>query len=137
MSRSEYSDDFDFDNLASGRWRAQVASAIRGARGQAFLCELVVALDALPEKKLIAHALESNGNVCAIGSVGLLRGLDMSKLDPDDSGPIADAFGIADQLVREIEYMNDEAFSATNETRWERMRAWAVAHIKPVNAGAA
>jgi hypothetical protein len=81
--------------------------------------------------------LESNGNVCAIGSVGLLRGLDMSKLDPDDSGPIADAFGIADQLVREIEYMNDEAFSATNETRWERMRAWAVAHIKPVNAGAA
>jgi hypothetical protein len=67
MSRSGYSDDFDFDNLALGRWRAQVASAIRGARGQAFLCELVVALDALPEKKLIAHDLESNGNVCAIG----------------------------------------------------------------------
>jgi hypothetical protein len=129
MNRAGYSDDVW--GLELGRWRGQVASAIRGKRGQAFLRELIEALDALPEKRLIAHDLQSGNNVCAIGSVGLKRGVDMTALDPDDPETIANTFGIAHQVVREIEYMNDEAYwNDTPEHRWERMRAWAVANLK-------
>lgn len=48
MSRSEYSENLDSWSLI--RWRGQVVSAIRGKRGQAFLRELVDALEAMPEK---------------------------------------------------------------------------------------
>ena len=131
MSRSGYSDDYDLENWDLIRWRGQVASAIRGKRGQAFLRELVAALDAMPEKRLIANELESFGNVCAIGSVGMQRGVDMTKLDPDDYDRIAATFGIAPQLVQEIEWMNDEAyFGETPEGRWKFMRDWAIRKLK-------
>lgn len=131
MSRSGYSDDYDLENWDLIRWRGQVASAIRGKRGQAFLRELVAALDAMPEKRLIANELESFGNVCAIGSVGMQRGVDMTKLDPEDYDGIAATFGIAHQLVQEIEFMNDEAFyGETPEGRWKFMRDWAVRKLK-------
>jgi hypothetical protein len=131
MSRAGYGEDID--NWQLIRWRGQVASAIKGGRGQAFLRELVEALDALPEKKLVAHDLHDGANVCAIGSVGLRRGTDMAALDPEDAEGVAAAFGIAHQLVREIEYMNDEAhWNETPETRWHNMRAWAVSNLKAV-----
>ncbi len=130
MNRAGYSDDYDFDNWSLIRWRGQVASAIKGKRGQAFLRELIDALEAMPEKRLIAHELQEGANVCAIGSVGVRRGLDMSALDPDDPKPIAAAFGIATPLVREIEYMNDEGnWAATPEARWQLMRKWAEAQL--------
>lgn len=132
MSRSGYSDDFDGEWWDLIRWRGQVASAMRGKRGQAFLRELIEALDALPEKKLIAHDLQADGNVCAIGSVGVKRGVDMSELDPYDYGRIAATFGIAHQLVQEIEFMNDEAgcWDETSERRWQRIRSWAASNLK-------
>src|SRR5262245_16738600 len=37
------------------RWRGAVHAAIFGKRGQAFLTELLAALDALPEKKLLVY----------------------------------------------------------------------------------
>lgn len=123
MSRSGYLDEYEIDNLDLGRWRGQVASAIRGKRGQAFLRELVEALDALPEKRLIVANLEYQGNVCAIGSVGLARGIDMSDLDPGDPDQIAGVFGIASQMVQEIGYLNDEAqYNGTRKSRWQYMR---------------
>lgn len=133
MSRAGYSDYYDFDHWTLIRWRGAVASSIRGKRGQAFLRELIDALDAMPDKRLIAHELQRGQNVCAIGSVGARRGVDMSKLDPDDPGPIAGAFGIAESLAREIEYMNDEGgcWDETPEQRWQRMRRWAVGNLKP------
>lgn len=131
MSRSGYCDDYEMENWSMIRWRGQVASAIRGKRGQAFLRELVEALDAMPEKRLIANDLEHAGNVCAIGSVGLKRGVDMSVLDPHDYDTIAGVFGIAPQLVQEIEWENDEAWHYSSpEQRWTRMRAWAVSQIR-------
>ncbi len=130
MSRSGYSDDCDMD-WGLIRWRGQVASAIRGKRGQAFLRELVEALDAMPEKRLIAHELQAGGEVCAIGSVGARRGIDMTKLDPEDYDGIAHTFGVASPLVQEIEFENDDAFwNATPEQRWQHMRAWAVSNLK-------
>lgn len=135
MSRSGYSDDNDYDNWAAIKWRGAVASAVRGNRGQAFLKEMLVALDALPEKGLIAEELEFSGQVCAIGSVGKARGTNMSDLDPEDRDGVADRFGIAPAMAAEIAYMNDDAYyEETPEQRFTRMRAWVASHIKATPA---
>src|SRR6185295_11408998 len=82
LSRSGYSDDGERWDLI--RYRGAVASAIRGARGQTFLKEILAALDAMPEKKLIANELEEDGQVCALGALGKARGLDMAGIDPEN-----------------------------------------------------
>src|ERR1700677_3775637 len=146
MSRSGYTENCD-NNWDLIKWRGQVASAIRGKRGQTFLRELVAALDAMPEKRLIAHELTASivevdpfgggyvrEGVCAIGSVGVARGITMEALDPDNYDQIADVFGIAHQLVQEIEFENDEDGDyygkRTPEQRWAHMRAWAAGKLK-------
>ena len=65
MSRSGYTDDIDQWDLI--RWRGQVASTIRGKRGQAFLLEMWRAMQALPAHKLTRDELENeyDGAVCA------------------------------------------------------------------------
>jgi len=117
------------------RWRGAVAKAINGARGQAFLKEMQRALDDLPEHKLVANELEESGAVCAIGAVGKARGVDMTKIDPEDSEAVAHLFGISDALAREIAYMNDEGNyrPETPEERYFRMRAWVGHHIRDGN----
>ena len=66
MSRSGYSDDCDTWPLIC--WRGAVASALRGKRGQQFLIELRDALDAMPEKRLIAEQLQDGtGCHCTLG----------------------------------------------------------------------
>jgi hypothetical protein len=132
MSRSGYSEDFD-DYWQMIMWRGAVTSAIRGKRGQAFLKEMLAAMDAIPERKLVAKELELDGQVCAMGAVGKTRGLDMSNLDPDDVGPIANAFGIAKAMAKEISYVNDECGpyydQETPEQRFARVRRWIVSQI--------
>lgn len=122
MSRHDYSDDLD--PLDLGRWRGCVASAIRGRRGQKMLRDMRDALDAMPVKRLIAEELECDGEVCALGAVGRLRGIDMSLIDPEDSDLVADLFDIAEPLAREITYENDEFGCGTPEERWAYMRRW-------------
>jgi hypothetical protein len=132
MSRSGYNDDMD-DQWAFICWRGAVKSAIRGKRGQAFLLEMYRAIDALPERKLIANELEAEGAVCAIGAVGKARGLDMTKIDPHDPETVAGKFGIPDALAREIVFENDEGLrSETPEQRYERMKKWIAANLRPV-----
>jgi hypothetical protein len=108
-----------------------VNSAIKGKRGQEFLRELIAALDALPEKKLIAHELEEAGEFCALGAVGKRRDMDIKNIDPNDPERVAKSFGISEALTREIVFMNDEGTyrSETPESRWSRMRAWAVGEL--------
>lgn len=151
MSRSGYSDDCD-DPLVLGRWRAAVRSAMRGKRGQAFLREMLAALDAMPNKRLVREHLQVDGTqcaygepdviigadelvdatgnvlpmggVCALGSVGAARGMDMS--------------GIAHAMTCEIVYWNDEFQRETPEERWVRMRQWTETQItksKPDSPG--
>lgn len=134
MSRHGYSEDCD-DDLALGRWRGQVASAIRGKRGQTFLKELVQALEAMPEKKLIPHELVEKGQVCALGAVGVARGMDMEGVEPSDHEYLGKKFGIASQLVQEIEYINDEDCSSDPEERWRQMLGWAKKQLKPEEVG--
>lgn len=131
MSRSGYTEDSESD-WALICYRGAVASGIRGKRGQAFLREMLTALDALPEKKLVAHELEMNGQVCAIGSVGQARGIDMSKLDPEEAEQVAEAFGISEALAREIVHINDDDGWRNDapERRFERMRAWIVKNLR-------
>ncbi len=133
MSRHGYSDDIDQWQMI--KWRGQVASAIRGKRGQELLIDLVKALDAMPEKVLIADDLiDSQGDVCALGAVGVRRGIPLSDLDPEEPESIAEVFNIAEQLAREISYINDEGgnYNETPQQRWTRVRAWAMSQIQPV-----
>ena len=164
MSRSGYTNDGD--NFAM--WRGQVANAIRGKRGQALLLDMVKALDAMPQKQLFqGHLVASDGGVCALGAVGLARGVDMQQFErhididgyADDPQGLADDLGrtlnAAHQLIMEIQYLNDEYFDftyvdnpkyapgngeprdlrrdITPEERWQKMRAWAVSHLQPVD----
>ena len=135
MSRSGYSDDYDGWSLIM--YRGAVASAVRGRRGQAFLRELLATLDAMENKRLIANELSAHGEVCAIGSVGIARGIDMSELDPKDAKGVAKTFGIAPALAREIVFMNDE-YTAWGyecedpEARFSRMRKWIASLINDV-----
>lgn len=131
MSRSGYVDDMD-DQWAIIRWRGAVASAIRGNRGQAFLKEMADALDAMPEKKLVAMELETAGSVCAIGAVGKARGIDMSRIDPEDYETVARRFGISTALAQEIVFENDEHTwnVHSDEDRWNHMREWVRRNLK-------
>lgn len=130
MSRSGYTDDLGSE-WAMICWRGAVASAIRGRRGQAFLRELVDALDALPEKRLISDDLIRDGEVCALGAVGLARGMEakMAEIDPEDYDSIADVFGLSNALAQEIEYLNDEFYYGSPEERFAKVRAWAVREL--------
>ena len=141
-------------------------AAKRGKRGQAFFKELIEALDAMPVKELTAHSFTKDGEVCALGSVALKRGIDVSEFEtlpedhPDawddeiDYDALADKFGIAACLAREVMYENDECdqwhweddgsvvrngvrYGETRKVRhhdlpserWQRMHDWAVRHL--------
>ncbi len=159
MSRHGYLEDWDGDErsaLQQGRWQAQLNSAIRGRRGQAFFRALVEALDAMPEKSLAPNSLETkDGDVCALGCLARHRGIDVKTLqlgdpyteDPDEGAEwedpdweaLAAVFDIAPQLAREVMYENDECstYVATGtgthptpgQQRWQRMRSWAAKKI--------
>lgn len=131
MSRSGYVDECD-DNWSMICWRGAVKSAIRGKRGQKFLTELLEALDNMTSKRLIKDELEYKGEFCALGVIGLSRGVDMENLDPDDSLEVAKEFNIAESLAREIVFENDEGtiFIENSEQRWVRVRAWVASLVK-------
>ncbi len=146
MGRSGYIEDcgdYDDDNR-SLLWRGAVKSAMRGKRGQAFLKELLAAMDALPAKRLVAGDFEApetgmpfalRRDVCALGAVGRARGVDMQKGEfayGEDANAenIAGEFGIAHALASEIMYANDEgSYRETPEARFERMRKWVADQI--------
>lgn len=136
VSRSGYSEDCDGAEL--NLWRGAVERAIKGKRGQAFLKEMLAAMDAMPVKRLIDHDLvRSNGEVCAIGSVAVARGTDLSGVEPecDDSQELAKRMGIARAMVKEIEFINDDDFcyenaSETPEQRFARVYDWVKEQLK-------
>ena len=135
MSRSGYTGDIE-DQWQLIRWRGAVASAIRGKRGQAFLREMLVALDKIENRRLVANELKSPmfSEVCALGAVAVARGLDVSDLDPEDHESVAGVFGIRHALACEIMWVNDEGGirgRETEEERYERVRRWVEKQIKP------
>ena len=157
MSRSGYSDDCENWDLI--RWRGAVASAIRGARGQKTLRDLLAALDAMQDKRLVANELQTaDGEFCTLGALGAARGVPMADVDGEDREAIAAMFDIAPALAAEIMYENDDdgvgdwkwidieicgpmrryeihsrSLSVIDERaaekRWRRMRNWVASHI--------
>jgi hypothetical protein len=132
MSRSGYTDGDDWSMI---RWRGQVASATRGRRGQKFFRDLLVALEAMPEKKLISGNLISpDGSVCALGALGRERGRisTLVELDPEYCNDhLAGLFDVTHQLIAETEWVNDEVgrYDETPEMRWRRVHAWVESQI--------
>lgn len=89
------------------------------------LREMAAALDAMPEKRLIAEHLEAEGEVCAMGCLGKAKAIDMSTVDPYEPEAVAKAFGIAPALAQEIAFINDDwGRHATPEERWGIVRRW-------------
>jgi hypothetical protein len=133
VSRSGYTEVED--NWEMIKYRGQVASAIRGKRGQKFFRELIKALDAMPIKELIAEDLERDSKVCALGALGHAKGIDLSGVDPYDRDTVADLFDIAPQLASETMYENDETYwiyygqADDPAKRWQHMRDWAESHL--------
>lgn len=153
MSRSGYTEDGE-DTWDYIRWRGAVNSAIKGQRGQAFLRELLAALDAMPEKSLAPGALESDGEFCALGVIGHARGLDLSSIDTENWPQLSRAFNIAESMAREIMWENDDSVDSWDYVeihgplrpreyrrservwnafaglrRWRRMREWVAGNI--------
>lgn len=129
MSRSGYSEDCE--NL--WLWRGAVERAIHGKRGQAFLREMADALDAMPEKVLIAGELiNEDGECCAIGAVCKARGTDVSQIYYDDPNEVAKSIGVARAMAAEIAYENDEqgGSSETPAQRWQRIRQWVASCLR-------
>lgn len=135
MSRHGYTDDCEnmWDMI---RWAGAVKSTLRGRRGQDFLRELLTALDALPEPRLIAEDLQNaaTGEVCALGAVARARGIDVSTVFPEDWGQVSRLFGISETLAREIMFHNDDFDSAYRageaERRFQRVREWVLQEIR-------
>lgn len=129
MSRSGYYEGDSDDTWAQIRWAGASASARRGKRGQALFRDLLTALDALPEKKLIADSLrKEDGNVCALGAVAAARSIPTDELDPEDYDKVASVFDIAPVLARDIVFVNDDDFgehpNESDEERFARVRWW-------------
>ena len=129
MGRSGYSDDYDGE-VSIELYRNAVERAIKGKRGQAFFKQLGEAMDAMPEKVLIAGELiNERGECCAMGVVCKTRGLDVSKVDYDSPEQVGRLLNIAPSLAAEVAYLNDDDFRCeakdeTPEQRWQRMRKW-------------
>lgn len=136
MSRSGYSDECV--GVALARWRASVTRAIRGKRGQAFLRELLEALDRMPEKRLIPGRLRNeDGQVCAMGAVCVRRGLEIPDLDgsgDDYRREVGKLLGIAPALAAEIANINDDPgyyeARGPGARRWARVRGWVARQIR-------
>lgn len=155
MSRHGYSDDADNEGGALAMWRGRVASSIRGKRGQVMLRELRDALDSMPEKRLVSRLLQTkDGECCTLGRLAQVKGLDLTEHEHDDEYELAElnetlavTFNVAECLVQEIEYENDECGRCvpggsgnrwreeTPEERWERMRRWVAKRIKEPTDG--
>lgn len=144
MSRHGYTDYIE-DELAAGRWKGRVKSAIRGKRGQAFLKDLAAAMDEMPVKELIREELiDEDGQCCTIGVVCKARGLDVSRVDYEDSDAVGKLVDIAGPMAAEIEYWNDDGgdrwgpdasgkwgtIYETDAERWARMREWVAKQIR-------
>jgi hypothetical protein len=136
MSRSGYTEDSD-NNWDLIRWRGAVLSATRGKRGQAFLRDLLAALEAMPERELVANEFQADGSFCTLGVIGDARGVNLDEIDVFDYDELSSTFGVASALVREIMYENDDFWIPSNNdetakrrARWLYMHNWVKSRIK-------
>lgn len=147
--RIRFNEEEDFNNAAI-LWEANQERSLKSRKGQAALRRLEAALIALPEPKLIADAIESDGLVCGLGALAkhenytdipeLPRypGGDASneELDAWDCGEteqeiedtmlaLAEALDVPRMVAVAIIYHNDDSYGAiTPEARYAKLLAW-------------
>lgn len=135
-SRFEYCDDGE--GIPIGLWRNIVKRSITGKRGQEALRELEAALLALPQKRLISGFVRDEGNVCAVGALGLYREMQAGKSLDDalealpewadndfETAEYGRDLGLTETLAWTIAEANDEKFSDMSpEARYDAMLAW-------------
>lgn len=137
MSRSGYVDEEDFSGQFE-LWQANVERSIRGKVGQSALRRLAVALEAMPEKRLVKGEFTEceiltpdrsknemwdaypggppilDGDVCALGALALAEGRDrnwLAEFDPDDQGAcisIGHALNVPRLVAMELVWQTDE-----------------------------
>lgn len=148
--RIRLSEEEDFNNAAI-LWEANQERSLKGRRGQAALRRLEVALLALPEPKLIADAVESNGTVCGLGALAKYENYqEVPELPtyPDENASaeewdawecgeaeqgiedamlaLARALDVPKMVAIAIIYHNDDPYGAiTSEARYSKLLAWA------------
>lgn len=160
MSRSGYVDCDGENDLAMYGWRANVRRCMAGRKGQAFMWQLYLALEALPERALVTGSLVNrDGDYCALGAVARFRGLEIpehlretAEGEPDEDefqAAMGSLLGIKDMLAREVMYHNDEdddwhevpgppkrhcslRRSDNPKERWQRMRVWVVEQLRAI-----
>lgn len=114
----------------------KISRAIGSDRGQLFLQELLTAMDALERPRLVGMVLECNPDpvdgycdVCALGSVGRLRGIDMLS-DERLSTDLQEMFGISLGMLFAVTDTNDSyPLEETPEQRFTRVRSWVESEI--------
>ena len=134
MSRfHDYDDCYDQSaQWAQIRFQGALKKTISGSHGQAFLRELLTALDAMPEKQLIESELVTEEGCCALGVVFKSRGLDSTGIDPDAHEFVAQRLGITETLATQLAYVNDEYGrwrDVSPSQRFDLVREWVVKHI--------
>lgn len=134
----------DFEPWMAGQQAGALRAAVRGRRGQAFLRELIDALDALPSQELAAGALEDpeTGCCCAFGAVARARAWGQEEIgfDPMDGDiwrpecRLAEAFDVAETLAWQVIAENEALDSSNDRTwrrrRWRHVRNWAASEIE-------
>lgn len=154
---SRIRDDFDYmDAEQQARvnlWRGNLHRQIRSKRGQAFLKELLAAIEVLPDKRLASGVIaKPDGPVCSLGAMALARRIasgedprlvldELSSIIVDDSDErwkgeeieewAKQELACPSHLAWEIPFVNDYGsfHSETPESRYERMVAWTRAKI--------
>ena len=145
MSGSRFASVDDENGIGPGLWAYHLRRATASKRGQAFLRELLAALDAVPGHRLIGGSIKAEGsNVCALGAYAAWREMRERGITwrgavrelPYGGGEqgwattcelIRDRYGVAWTLAYEIAEFNDEnAASATLDPadRWRDVRAY-------------
>jgi hypothetical protein len=92
-------------------WDANMERIYCGKRGQKVLRELIAALLALPERRLVADVIQKpeTGEVCAIGALAKYRGIDPGEFEDSDDGTIelGEKLGLGFMLSWQIGAEND------------------------------
>lgn len=109
MGRIGYSEDEDYPGQHA-LWQGNVMRCLNGRRGRAALRELEAALLALPSKRLIAHKLVEEGEVCAIGALALHKGDTIEHLatfDEEDMVGVGEHYGVPALVAWAVVEKND------------------------------
>jgi len=134
--RINYSDEEDFPNQAF-LWEANYERSLKGRKGQSALRDIEQALLALPEKKLIADALQDDdGQVCAIGALAKHKGVSMPpplEIDSefedykviDQMVELGRSLGVPKLVAIAVIHENDNDWNVpTPEARYRRVLTW-------------